>query len=179
MIQLSSTKKLVYAALFLALALVLPMLIGQIPEIGSVLSPMHIPVLLCGFICGAKYGALVGFTAPLLKTALFTIPPLYPTALAMSFELLTYGLVAGLLYAVLHKHIAHIYINLIGAMIAGRIVWGLSMLVLLSVKGQAFTFSAFLASAFITAIPGIITHIIVIPVLVIMAQKFLTSESKR
>lgn len=87
-----NTKKLAYAALFLALCLVLPMLTGQIPQIGSMLLPMHIPVLLCGLVCGWQYGAAVGFVAPLLRSALFGMPPVYPVAIAMAFELLTYGL---------------------------------------------------------------------------------------
>ena len=37
-------KKLVFAALCLALCMVLPLLTGQIPQIGKALSPMHIPV---------------------------------------------------------------------------------------------------------------------------------------
>ena len=69
-----STKKLAYAALFLALCLVLPLLTGQIPQIGSMLLPMHIPVLLCGLVCGWQYGAAVGFVAPLLRSLLFTMP---------------------------------------------------------------------------------------------------------
>ena len=44
--------KLTYSALYLAIALVLPFLTGQIPQIGSMLCPMHIPALLCGFVCG-------------------------------------------------------------------------------------------------------------------------------
>ena len=88
-----NTKKLAYAALFLALCLVLPMLTGQIPRIGSMLLPMHIPVLLCGLVCGWQYGAAVGFVAPLLRSVLFGMPPMYPVAIAMAFELLTYGLV--------------------------------------------------------------------------------------
>ena len=91
-----NTKKLAYAALFLALCLVLPMLTGQIPQIGSMLLPMHIPVLLCGLVCGWQYGAAVGFVAPLLRSVLFGMPPMYPVAIAMAFELLTYGLVIGI-----------------------------------------------------------------------------------
>jgi thiamine transporter ThiT len=63
--------KLVTASLFLALALVLPLLTGQLQQLGAKLLPMHIPVLLCGFICGWQYGLVVGFTAPLLRSAIF------------------------------------------------------------------------------------------------------------
>ena len=75
----SNTKKLVLSAFFLALGLVLPFLTGQIPEIGNMISPMHFPVMLCGFICGGPYGALVGLILPPLRFLLFQMPPLFPT----------------------------------------------------------------------------------------------------
>ena len=95
--------QLVTAALCLALCMVLPFLTGQIPQIGSALSPMHIPVLMCGFLCAPAYAAAVGFIAPLLRFALFGMPPIFPTGVAMCFELATYGLVAGVLYRRLPK----------------------------------------------------------------------------
>ena len=85
-----SIYRLTYAALFLALAMVLPFLTGQIPEVGSMLCPMHIPVLLCGFVCGWPYGLTVGAISPLLRFVLFGMPPLYPKGLAMAFELAAY-----------------------------------------------------------------------------------------
>lgn len=87
-------RKLTYAALFLALALVLPFLTGQIPQIGSALSPMHIPVLLCGFLVGWPWGLAVGFIAPLLRSVIFGMPVMVPGAVAMAFELAVYGLVS-------------------------------------------------------------------------------------
>ena len=89
---------LVLSALFLALALVLPFLTGQIPQIGNMLLPMHLPVLLCGLICGWQYGGVVGFAAPLLRSALFGMPPMI-TAIAMAFELAAYGIIVGALYS--------------------------------------------------------------------------------
>ena len=90
-------KQLVLASMFLALALALPFLTGQIPQIGSMLCPMHIPVLLCGFFCGWPWGAAVGAVAPLLRSLIFGMPPMFPTALCMAFELATYGAVSGYL----------------------------------------------------------------------------------
>ena len=75
-------RRLTYAAICLALALVLPFLTGQIPQIGSALCPMHIPVLLCGFLCGWPWGLAVGFIAPLLRSVLFSMPPMVPGAVA-------------------------------------------------------------------------------------------------
>lgn len=110
----SNTKKLVLSAFFLALGLVLPFLTGQIPEIGNMISPMHFPVMLCGFICGGPYGALVGLILPPLRFLLFQMPPLFPTGIAMAFEMGTYGLVCGLLYGRLQQNLKGIYLSLIG-----------------------------------------------------------------
>ena len=166
-------QKLVISAVCLALCMVLPFLTGQIPEIGSMLSPMHIPVLLCGFICGPAWAAVVGAIAPLLRFALFGMPPLFPTGVAMCVELATYGAVSGVLYHLLPRKPINIYVSLIAAMLAGRIVWGIVHVVLSGVTGSAFTWAAFMAGAFTQAIPGIILHIVLIPVIVLALQKAL------
>lgn len=166
-----SVKKLVYAAVFLALTMLLPFLTGQIPQIGSMLSPMHIPVLLCGFVCGWQYGAVVGFVAPLLRFMLFGMPPIFPTGVSMAFELAAYGALAGLLYHVLAKNIPNIYVALLGAMLGGRIVWGVTRFVLQIAFGTEFSLPMFFAGAFVSAVPGIICHIIVIPLIVIAMRK--------
>ena len=161
-----------YAALFLALCLVLPMLTGQIPQIGSMLLPMHIPVLLCGLVCGWQYGAVVGFVAPLLRSVLFGMPPMYPVAIAMAFELLTYGLVIGLVYRrMAQKGVAGVYAALVTAMAAGRLVWGVAEVVLLGLGGKAFTIQAFLAGALLNAVPGIIVQLVLIPAVMAALQK--------
>jgi uncharacterized membrane protein len=84
------------AGLFLALGLVMPFLTGQIPSLGNKLLPMHIPVLLCGFVCGGPTGLIVGFILPILRSVLFSMPPMYPMAMSMAFELAVYGFVQGL-----------------------------------------------------------------------------------
>ena len=165
-------QKTTYAGLFLAIALVLPFLTGQLPQIGSVLSPMHIPVLLCGFICGWPWGLAVGFIAPLLRSMLFGMPALFPTAIAMCFELAVYGLVSGLLYArAKQKTLAVTYACLIAAMVCGRLVWGAAEYVLLAVSGGEFTLAMFLAGALTRALPGIILHLVIIPPLVHLAER--------
>ena len=162
-----TTKKLVYSAICLALALVLPFLTGQIPEIGKMLCPMHIPVLLCGFLCGWPWGLAVGLIAPLLRSVTLGMPPLFPTATAMAFELAAYGALTGLLYAKLPKKPAYVYVALILSMLAGRAVWGLVTFALMGFSTTAFPFSAFVAGAFTNAIPGIILHIVLIPDIVL------------
>lgn len=164
-------RKLTYAALFLAIALVLPFLTGQIPEIGAMLSPMHIPVLLCGFVCGWSWGLVVGAVAPILRSLLFGMPTMFPTAVAMAFELAAYGAVSGILYKRLPKKTGFIYVALILSMIAGRLVWGLVQFILLGIQGTGFGVEAFLAGAVTSAVPGIILHIVLIPLLVLAMQR--------
>lgn len=164
--------RMILSALFLALSYVLPFLTGQIPEIGAMLCPMHIPVLLCGFICGWPWGLAVGVTAPLLRSFLTGgFPPLFPTAVCMAFELAAYGAAAGLIYKLLPKRKLSVYLSLLSAMIIGRIVWGVAMFTAMSAQGGSFTFAAFLAGAFTDAIPGIVIQILLIPVLVMMLEK--------
>ena len=163
-------RHLVYAAVCLALCMLLPFLTGQIPQIGSALSPMHIPVLLAGFLCGPWWAMAVGFVAPMLRHVWLGMPPLI-TAIAMSFELAAYGLFSGLLYRLLPKKTVNIYVSLIGAMILGRIVWGITMVAISGVSGSAFTWSAFIAGALLNAVPGIILHIVLIPILVMALKR--------
>ena len=163
-------KKLVLAAFFLALGLVLPFLTGQIPEIGGMLSPMHIPVLLCGLVCGWPWGLAVGGVLPFLRHFTFGMPPVN-TAMTMTFELAAYGLLAGLLYKALAKTPLNLYVALIIAMIGGRIVWGLASYLLYMAQGNAFTLQLFLAGAFINAWPGIILHLAIIPPIVLALKK--------
>ena len=175
----SSLVKLVLAALFLALAFVMPFLTGQIPEIGSMLCPLHIPVLLCGFICGWPWGLAVGFIAPLLRSFTLGMPPPYPTAVCMAFELAAYGAVAGLMHEMLPRKKAYIYLSLISAMIIGRLVWGAAMYICTGISGGAFTLAAFAAGAFLNAIPGIIIQIILIPILVMIIDSPKLSAAKK
>ena len=162
---------MVCSAICLALCLVLPFFTGQIPQIGSMLCPMHIPVLLAGFLCGPWWAAAVGLAAPVLRFVLFGMPPLMPVGLAMTFELAAYGLVAGVLYRILPKRVSGVYVSLIGAMLAGRVVWGIASVFIYNAQGMAFTWPVFLAGAFVNAIPGIVVHILVIPAIVFSLRK--------
>ena len=168
----SNIKNLALAAMFMALGLVLPFFTGQIPQIGKMLLPMHIPVLLCGLICGWKYGLAVGFVTPLLRSVLFGMPILYPMAIGMAFELMTYGFVIGFLYERSRwKCIFALYRCLIIAMLSGRIVWGIAQMVLLGVGQNGFTYQAFIAGAFLDAIPGIIIQLVLIPAVMVLLNK--------
>lgn len=164
-------KKITLSAMFLALSFVLPFFTMQINEIGDMLCPMHIPVILCGYLCGGPWGLVVGIIAPLLRSLVMTMPVMYPTAICMAFELGTYGLTAGLLYKVLPKKKPYIYVSLVGAMILGRIVWGIARIVLFGFDFTKFGWAAFWSGAVLNAIPGIIVQIILIPVVVMAVEK--------
>jgi len=176
---MKSTKHLVLTALFLALGIVLPFLTGQIPEIGSMLLPMHLPVLLCGFVCGWPYGLAVGFITPLLRSLLFGMPPMFPKAVAMAFELAAYGALAGLFYRLLPlKNTLRIYLSLIGSMLGGRIVYGLVCIPLMGLARVPYSFAIFFTSAFTEALPGIVVQLLLIPALLLALQKAHLIEEK-
>ena len=165
-------RNLTLSSMFLAMAFVLPFFTGQIKEIGNKLCPMHIPVLLCGFFCGAPWGMAVGFIAPLLRSFITTMPLMYPNAFCMAFELAVYGFAAGWLYRILPKKKICVYISLLGAMVLGRIVWGAAMFCCMGLAPDAeFGWDAFLAGAIVNAIPGIVIQIILIPILVISLKR--------
>ncbi len=164
--------RLVLCAMFLAMGLVLPFFTGQIKQIGNMLLPMHIPVFICGLLCGWKYGLAVGLITPLMRSALFHMPVMFPNAVAMAFELATYGFVIGIMYSLLKKkHILNIYICLISAMLAGRIVWGIVECLILGIGNNGFTLSAFIAGAFLNSIPGIIVQLILIPLIMVSLKR--------
>lgn len=167
-----SVRQLVLAALFLALAFVLPLLTGQVPKVGNMLCPMHFPVLLCGFMLGGPWALTVGFAAPLLRSVLFGMPPMFPIAISMAFELAAYGFLAGWLYS--HSRwqcIISLYRCLIAAMVGGRLVWGAVRVLLSGVAGQAFTWEMFLSGALLTAVPGIILQLTLIPALMLALDR--------
>ena len=164
-------RNMVYAALALALCLVLPFITGQIPEIGSALSPMHIPVFLCGFLCGWPWALAVGLIAPPLRFLLFGMPPIFPTGAAMMLELAVYGAASAVFFKLLPKKPASVYLALVIAMVLGRIAWGAARWVFMAFGAGAFTFQAFLAGAFLDAWPGILCHLLIIPPIVLALKK--------
>lgn len=165
-----TVKNLTLSAMFLALCMILPFITGGVPQIGNAISPMHIPVLICGFVCGWQYGAAVGFIAPLMRSLLFSMPPMYPIAVSMAFELAAYGLLCGLLYKAFPKKNVYIYPALIISMLGGRAVWGIARFIMTGLGGSEFSMAMFVAGAFTQAVPAIICHVLLVP-LVVMAFK--------
>ena len=165
-----TTRKMVTSALCLALCMVLPFLTGNIPEIGSMLCPMHLPVLLCGFLCGWPWGLAVGAVAPILRSLILIMPPM-ADAIPMAFEMAAYGAVSGLLYRLLPKKTRYVYLSLIAAMVAGRIIWGAAKFAMAGLTATSFPFSAFLSGAVLTAWPGILVQLALVPALVLALGK--------
>lgn len=167
-----SIKNMTLSAMFMAIGIVLPFFTGQIPRIGSMLLPMHIPVFLCGLICSWQYGAAVGFVLPLLRSAVFGMPVLFPTAAAMAFELMTYGFATGFLYNRSRwQCIISLYRSVIAAMLSGRVVWGIVQIIFMGISGNAFTWKAFMVGAFLNAIPGIILQLVLIPTVMVALNR--------
>ena len=165
------TFNICFTGILFAVGYVLPFLTGQIPTIGNMFCPMHLPVLICGFICGWKYGLFLGIVLPLFRSLTLSMPPLYPTAIAMAFEMGAYGLITGLLNKNTDKPL-NIVLRLLVAMLAGRLVWGTVMwMFALTNYVIEFNLTTFVMGAFITAWPGIITHLVLVPLTVLTYRK--------
>lgn len=165
----TKSRKLVLSAMFVTLGMILPFLTGQIKQIGNMLLPMHLPVMLCGLICGPWYGLAAGILTPLLRSAVFGMPYLFPTAVAMALELGTYGGVIGFLYnRSKWKCLVALLRSMVIAMLCGRIVWGIATALFMGISGDSFTLQAFFAGAVLNAVPGIVLQFILIPSVMIL-----------
>lgn len=170
---MKNVKNMVLGAFFIGLGLVLPFLTMQIPEIGKALSPMHISVHLGGFVLGGPWGALVGVVTPLLRSVIFGMPMMFPEAIAMAFELGTYGFCEGVLNRTFKfkSGLLNIYVSLVVSMLAGRAVYGIAKWLLLMGSSSPYTMQLFLAGAFVNAVPGIILHLLLIPAVMLVLKK--------
>lgn len=177
----NETIKLVVAGLLAAIGVVLPRLILMLPlqgivsvivprvrNVGAVLLPMHLPILICGFLCGYKYGFLCGFLVPFLAS-LFNGKPTFIDAISMAFELATYGGVCGILMMKKKKY--PLVVSLIIAMLLGRLVMGISKIIIYGLEGNSYGIQMYLASAFVQAWPGIILQLILVPLIVTAVKK--------
>lgn len=168
---MSSVKKICISAVCAALCCVLPTLFHSV-GLGTTFSPIHIPVLLCGLVCGGTYGIICGLAGPLLSSVITGMPgaAMLPS---MVPELMAYGLITGLLmkYVRTGKLYADLYICLGTAMVLGRVVGGIAKALFYMGGGEAFTLGVWATSYFVATIPGIICHLILIPVLVAALMK--------
>lgn len=166
---------MVFAALCVAIGLALPQAFHAVPMGGQIFLPMHLPVLLCGLLCGWYWGALSGIVTPVLSHLFFAMPPAVKLP-GMLFELLVYGLVAGLLY---RKFRLNIMVALGGAMLAGRAVSGITNALIFLGGGEPYSFGAFLTASFAKALPGILIQLVLLPVLVLALEKGRVVQSPR
>ncbi len=160
-------KELVLAALFTAAGVILPIVFHWFGMAGFIFLPMHIPVLLCGYICGSRYGAACGVLVTVLSSLFTGMPPMYPIGVTMIFELLAYGALAGYTYKLWKSKPWGIFASLISTMIGGRIVLALVNWALWGMFGFNITAEAFLMGTFVTALPGIIIQLIAVPVIML------------
>jgi len=162
--SLSHVKKLVLTAVCAALCLVLPMAFHAIPNAGSVMLPMHIPVLLCGILCGWPYGFVCGLIGPFLSSILTGMPPAAMLP-GMMVECAVYGCVTGLMLKFIRTghFTADLYISMITAMILGRTVAGLAKSLIFSPGTAPF---AWVTTSLVTGIPGICLQLVLIPLVV-------------
>lgn len=158
-------RSLVISAMLLAAALLLPLLTGQNKELGSILCLMHLPVLLCGILCGPVFGFAVGLTAAPLRYLIFGMP-FMPMCLFMSAELAIYGVASGVLTRLLPKKPVSLFPTLLISMIMGRLAYGAVWWAVGTIGGKDFTVSAFLATSFVQSLPGIALQLVLIPILV-------------
>ena len=165
-----NVKTLVIAAMCLALCWVLPLFTGNNYQLGNMLSLMHIPAILCGFVCGGPVGAIVGFIAPITRHLIFNAPPL-TTAIAMMFELSVYGLGSGLLYRLLPKKLPWLYVDLVGAILAGRIVGAAVKFIIAGIQHTSLGFGEVATAMMVTTLPGTAIQLVIIPILVIALRK--------
>ena len=168
--KMTAVKKSIIAAICIALCVVLPLAFHAIPNAGSIFCPMHIPVLLCGLICGWPLGLLCGLAGPLLSSLMTGMPPaaILPS---MMVELAAYGFITGLLMKFIHTKstYADLYISLVAAMLGGRVLSGI-VKALIFAKGS-ISLSVWAVSSFVTSLPGIIIHLALIPSLVFALMK--------
>lgn len=169
---MSKTKRLTLTAMFLALGFILPLFTGQIPQIGSMLLPMHIPVFLCALICGYQYGVPMAFILPLIRSVLFARPNMYPEAISIAFEMAVYAFVSDFLYKHLkQKNLISLYASILIAMVAGRAVRAVIQLSLLRIKDIPYSFGMFFSGVVVTGIPGIVLQLIIVPIIINLIEK--------
>ncbi len=170
MITITPVKKITLTAVCMALCCVLPAAFHSV-GLGTAFSPIHIPVLLCGMLCGGWYGLFCGVAGPILSSLITSMPPA-AGLVSMVPELAVYGLAAGLGMRFIRTRslFADMYISLAGAMLLGRIVGGIAK-ALFYTGGEGYTLALWASAYFVGTLPGIIAHLIIIPLLVFTLMK--------
>ena len=162
--------KMIYTSVFIALGITLPVAFHVIPNAGNILAPMHIPILLCGLICGFPYGLTCGILTPLLSNVLTGMPNVLYLP-GMLCELAAYGLISAFLMRFVRTNdlYADIYISLGGAMLFGRLFYGIVNAFIF--RAGQYSLRIWATAAFVTAIPGITSQLILIPLVIVALQR--------
>ena len=169
---MSSVKKITICAICIALCTVMPIAFHALGPVSSVLSPMHIPVLLCGLVCGWPYGAFCGIAGPVISGMITSMPPA-AALVHMVPELCVYGLVCGLLMKLLRtgKLYADLYCALVPAMLLGRVAGGVARTLFLLGGGETYTLALWAGAYLVEALPGIVLHLILVPALALALKR--------
>lgn len=167
--KMSYVKKLVLTAICAALCVVVPMVFHAVPNGGVIFLPMHIPVLLCGMMCGWQYGLLCGLAGPLLSSLITGMPPAAVLP-AMMLECGVYGLSTGLMmrYVRTGKNLADLYISLTVSMVLGRVVSGIAKALIFA---PGTTLAGWATVSFVTGLPGIVIQLVLIPLLLTALER--------
>ena len=168
---MSSIKKACITSVCIALCYVLPMAFHML-GLGGALSPMHIPVLLCGLICGWPYGAFCGIAGPVISSLLSGMPSTLQL-IYMVPELCAYGLFAGLLLRFIKtgNSIADLYLSMIPAMLLGRIIGGIAQAAFYLSTARGYSIALWAGGYFAGSLPAIIIQLIAVPSLVMVLMK--------
>ena len=162
--KMTSVKRICICAACIALCVVLPMAFHAFPNGGSVFLPMHIPVLLCGMICGWPFGLVCGLMGPALSSLLTSMPPAAMLA-PMMIECGVYGAASGLLLHFVRtgKTYPDLCISLVAAMLLGRVVAGIAKALIFT---PGLSLAAWATASFVTGLPGIAIQLFLIPILI-------------
>ncbi|MGM9661553.1 MAG: ECF transporter S component [Oscillospiraceae bacterium] len=163
-------KNLAVSALLLAASVVLPFAGGVLP-LGDRLLLAQIPVLLCGLVCGAPYGAAVGLLAPFLSFVVTGAPAIYPDAVAMAVEYALFGAVASPIFRAFARSAASLYASLIAAMAAGRVGYIAASYIMLELQKQPYSLSAIVRQECVACWPGLLLQLLAVPALVLAADR--------
>lgn len=168
--KMSYVKKSIITAVCIALCYVIPLMFHGIQNAGNIFCPMHIPVFICGLICGWQYGLLCGIAGPALSSALSGMPPVAILP-SMMVELAAYGTAAGLMMKLVRTKstYADLYISLIAAIVCGRVLAGLAK-ALIFARGS-YSMSAWIAGSVVTSWPGTVIQLVFIPTIVFALMK--------
>ena len=163
---MSNVKKICICALCVALCYVLPQAFHILP-LGTALSPMHLPVLLCGLVCGWPYGLVCGLLGPVISYLLSAMPPV-PVLIPMVPELGVYGLAAGLGMKFIRtgRTLLDIYLSLLPALVLGRVAGGVTQALLYLSRTESYTIALWAGSYVVGTLPAVVLQLVLLPALV-------------